>query len=114
MSINVTGGADIAAYQVTVNFDPTALSYFAGKNAEYLPAGSFEVPPIVNAGSVTIAAASLAGAASHSDGTLATITFAVVEPKESTISLTNAEISNTAANALPVTTIDSTIIFHVQ
>ena len=54
VSINISGGADVAGYQLTVNFDPTALSYVSGGNADYLP-GQF-VPPIVSDNSVGLAA----------------------------------------------------------
>ena len=102
VSINIAGGADVAGYQVIVNFDPTALSYVSGENADYLPAGAF---PIVTPGegSVTIAATSLTGAAAAADGTLATVTFMVVEAKASVITLTDIVLSDAAANSLEVT-----------
>ncbi len=109
VSINITGGADVAGYQVTVNFDPTALSYVSGGNADYLPAGAFAVPPTTTDSSVTIAGTSLTGAAPDADGTLATVTFMVVEAKPSTIGLTGVTLADAAANALDVTTMDSTV-----
>ena len=33
VSINIMGGEGVAGYQVTVNFDPTALSYVSAANA---------------------------------------------------------------------------------
>ena len=92
MSINIAGGADVTGYQLTVNFDPTALSYVSGGNADYLPAGAFATPVAATDNSVTIAAASLAGAASDAEGTLATVTFGVVEAKASTISLSDVTV----------------------
>ena len=68
VSINISGGADVAGYQVTVSFDPTALSYVSGGNATYLPAGAFETPTAATDSSVTIAAASLGGPAAAADG----------------------------------------------
>ena len=109
VSINITGGADVAGYQVTVNFDPTALSYVSGGNADYLPAGAFAVPPTTTDSSVTIAGTSLTGAAPDADGTLATVTFMVVEAKPSMIGLTGVTLADAAANALDVTTMDSTV-----
>ncbi len=119
VSINIAGGADVAGYQVTLNFDPTALSYVSRKNADYLPEGSFEVPAVLVEGgdtidessvtidesSVTIAATSLTGPASDVDGTLATVTFEVVAAKASTIGLTGVIISDAAGQALEVATI---------
>ena len=109
VSVNITGGADVAGYQVTVNFDPTALSYVSGGNADYLPAGAFAVPPTTTDSSVTIAGTSLTGAAPDADGTLATVTFTVVEAKPSMIGLTDVTLADAAANALDVTTMDGTV-----
>ena len=109
VSINITGGADVAGYQITVNFDPTALEYVSGGNADYLPAGAFGVPPTTTDSSVTIAGTSLAGAAAEADGTLATVTFTVVEAKPSTISLTGVTLADSAAAALEVTTMDGMV-----
>ena len=109
VSINITGGADVAGYQITVNFDPTALEYVSGGNADYLPAGAFGVPPTTTDSSVTIAGTSLTGAAPDADGTLATVTFTVIEAKPSMISLTGVTLADTAAAALEVTTMDGMV-----
>ena len=109
VGINIVGGANVAGYQVTVNFDPTALSYVSSANGDYLPAGAFPVPPEVGDSSVTIAAASLTGAAAATDGTLATVTFMVVEAKASAITLTNVAISDAAASSLAVTSRDGAV-----
>ena len=106
VSINISGGADVAGYQLTVNFDPTALSYVSGGNADYL-AGAVPVPPIVSDNSVGLAAVAI-GAVSDGDGTLATVTFAVVEAKASAISLTDVIIAG-ADGALDVTTADGMV-----
>ena len=109
VNINIAGGAGVAGYQVTVNFDPAALSYVSGGNADYLPAGAFAVPPTTTDSSVTIAGTSLTGPAPDGDGTLATVTFTVVEAKASTISLTDVTLADAAANALDVTTMDGMV-----
>ena len=108
VSINVAGGADVAGFQMTVNFDAAALTYEAGAVGDYLPAGAF---PIITPGdgSVTIAATSLAGAAAAADGTLATVTFTVVEAKASAITLTDVTLSDAAANSLDVTSMDGAV-----
>ena len=108
VSINITGGAGVAGYQVTVNFDPTALSYVSSANSDYLPAGAFPVPASAAEGSVTIAAAAL-GATSDGDGTLATVTFEVVEAKASAIGLSGVVISDAASTALDITTADGMV-----
>ncbi len=109
VSINITGGADVAGYQVTVNFDPTALEYVSSGNADYLPAGAFPVPPVPTESSVTIAGTSLTGAAPDADGTLATVTFTVVEAKASTIGLTEVTLADATAAALEVTSMDGMV-----
>ncbi len=109
VNINIAGGAGVAGYQITVNFDPTALEYVSGGNADYLPAGAFGVPPTITDSSVTIAGTSLTGAAPDADGTLATVTFTVVEAKPSTISLTDVTLADATAAALEVTTMDGMV-----
>ena len=39
--INITGGMNVAAYELTVTFDPTALSYVSIVNGNYLPPRAF-------------------------------------------------------------------------
>ncbi len=108
VDINITGGQDVAGYQITVTFDPTALSYVDGSNATYLP-GAFAVPNVTTENSVIIAATSLAGAAANADGTLAQVTFEVVEAKASAISLSDVLLSDAEANALDATTTDGAV-----
>ena len=110
VNINIAGGAGVAGYQVTVNFDPTALSYVSGGNADYLPAGAFALPPAATDSSVTLVGTSLTGPAPDSDGTLATVTFTVVEAKPSAISLTGVTLADAAATALDVTTADDGMV----
>ena len=109
ISINITGTADVAAYEVTVGFDPTALRYVEAAHADYLPAGAFAVPPKVSTKKVYLAATSLTGPATASSGTLATVTFEVVASKASTIQLMNVLLSNSAAESLIFTTINGEV-----
>ena len=121
VSINIAGGADVTGYQVTVNFDLTALSYVSSANADYLPDGACAVPVVetedsvtiaatsLTEDSVTIAAASLACAAAVAEGTLALVTFTVVEAKASAITLTAVTLSDAAANPLNVTSMDGAV-----
>jgi len=103
LHVNITGGKAIAGYQVTVAFDPDALRYVSGSNAGYLPAAAYAVPPLAAAGSVTLVAASLKGAAPvDGDGTLATVTFEVVSAKAFGIQLTEVLLSDVNATALAV------------
>ena len=106
LNLNIAGGENIAGYQVTVLFDDTALSLSDAINGDFLPAdpffladGSFgRYSRIINLyGSdlsntnrtedfqeVTLTANTLAGA-SNGDGTLATLTFEIVDFKPSTV-----------------------------
>ncbi len=115
VNINIAGGVEVAGYQVTVHFDPTALSYVSSANADYLPAGTFSLLPEVREDSITIGAASLTGGAEATNGTLATVTFRVVEAKASSITLTDVVLSDDAANALlEVTSMDGAVVAAVE
>ena len=102
LNIKITGGMNVAGYQVTVTFDPTALSHASITNADYLPTGAFVAPLPDTDTSVGLGATAL-GATADGDGTLATVTFTVVEAKDSTIGLTNVLVSDPAAAAIEVT-----------
>ena len=102
LSINITGGVNVAGYQVTVTFDSTALSNVSIANGDYLPTGAFVAPLPSTDTSVGLGATAI-GATSDGDGTLATVTFTVVEAKDSAVGLTNVLISDPAAAPIDVT-----------
>lgn len=110
VSIKIANGTNVAGYDVTVSFDTTALEYVEIKNADYLPGGAFAAPAQVSGGRVTLAATSLSGAASARSGTLATLKFNVVAEKDSTIELIEVILSDSAANALAVTTQNGSVV----
>ena len=95
LSLNIAGGEDVAGYQATVQFDTTALRYISGANGDYLPAGAFFVPPVVEGNRVKLAATSLSGESSGA-GTLATFTFEVIAVKASTLTLSDALFTDKA------------------
>ena len=109
ISIDITGGRNVTAYQVTVNFDPTALKYVSSENADYLPAGAFTVPAQITNSSVTITATAIGAAALKADGTLATATFEVIAVKASAIELTGIRLVDPTANVLAFTTEDGMV-----
>ncbi len=109
VAVDINDGKNVSAYQVTVEFSPQTLALVDSKNADYLPAGAFVVPPLITDSRITVAATSLAGA-SNGDGTLATITFAVVEVSSSTIGFTAALLSDPDANQLDLVTTNGRII----
>ena len=115
VNINIAGGENVGGFQVTVNFDPTALSYVSMGDGGYLAEGAG--PPTLvtedpSAGSFQVTGLSLVGLSLmpvDGDGTLITVTFEVVEAKASTISLTDVLVSDAAAEALEVTIEDGMV-----
>ena len=101
LNINITGGANVAGYQATVTFDSTALSNASIENGDYLPTGAFVAPLPTTDTTVGLGATAI-GATSEGDGTLATVTFTVVEAKDSAIGL-DVIVSDPAANPIVVT-----------
>ena len=105
ITLNITGAEDVVGYELTIEFDPTALSYIESAIADYLPVGAYAVPAITTDSSVYIAATSLKGPALASDGTLATVTFEVLTTNTSTIRLMDVTLANSAGLPLEVVTI---------
>ena len=95
LSLKIADGENVAGYQATVAFDTSALRHVSSANGDYLPAGAFFVPPVVDGPLVTLAATSLAGESSG-DGTLATLTFEVIAVKASTLTLSEIVLSDSA------------------
>ena len=93
VDINIGNGMSVAGYNVTVNYDPTALKYISSANGDYLPAGTSLEETIINENSIQLTATSGDGS-TDVHGTLASLTFEVVEVKESTISLENVTITD--------------------
>ena len=96
-SLNIAGGVAVAGYQVTLQFEATALRYVESSNGDYLPDGAFFVPPVVKRNRVELASSTLTGV-SNGDGTLATITFEVLAVKASTLTLSETLLSNSTGN----------------
>ena len=97
-SLNITGGEAVAGYQASVQFDDTALRYVSGANGDFLPTGAFFVQPKIEGNLVQFNAASLAGE-SNGDGTLAILTFEIIAVKTSTLTLSDALLSNKAGES---------------
>ena len=98
LSLNIADGENVAGYQATVQFDPTALLYMKRTNGDYLPVDAFFVPPVVARNRVTLAATALAGV-SNGDGTLAVLTFEVVAVKASALTLFDVILSDSAGKS---------------
>ena len=124
-NLNITGGENVAGYQATVSFaptvlvptfDPTTFQLVGITNGNYLPGSPFFADPVFDETyqegllgdeiwevSVTIAASTLAGAA-NGDGTLATLTFEVVDFKPSTVTLSKVYLVDTDGQRWEATT----------
>ena len=100
-SLNIADGENIAGYQATVGFNSTVLRYVESANGDYLPTGAFFVPPVVKENRVTLAATTLAGTSGGS-GTLATLTFKVVDIRKSLPILSDARLTDSDGNYLPL------------
>ena len=109
VNINITGGEGVLGYEVDISYDPASLSFVGSENADYLPAGAFATPVVESEGGVKISAASLAGAAPDADGTLATLTFEVVEAKASTIGIANVILAGANNTTIEATTMDGMV-----
>ena len=109
-SIQIVGGLGVAGYQLTVEFDPTVLRYIGGNYGDYLPSGALAVPVSTTDNSVSFTATSVIGEAVVIVGTLATVTFEVIDSKPSAIRLMDVVLSDINGMPLEVFTYDSTIV----
>ncbi len=98
VQLEIANGNQVAGYEAAVNFDTSALRYVRSANGSYLPAGAFVVPPIEEVGSVKVGATALGGS-SNGDGTLASVTFAVVSVKSSQLTLTDVLVVDSTGRA---------------
>ena len=108
--LKISNGRNVAGYEVSVNFDTSALRYVSGANGTYLPSSAFFAPPKVSGGKVTLTATSVSGAARGASGTLASVTFRVVSVKKSTLRLTGVILSDSTAKSLSVRTSDGVVV----
>ena len=99
INVNIVGGKGVGAYQVQLEFDETALSHLSSENGDYLPAGAFFIPPVVETNKVTLSATALSGA-SDGDGRLATVTFEAVKSKKSFITLLDVTLTDSGGGHL--------------
>ena len=97
-ALNIESGEAVAGYQATIQFDGTALRYVSSAIGDFLPAGAISPPVDASGNTVTLGGVSLGGE-SNGDGTLATITFEIIEVKESALTLSDALLSDSAETA---------------
>ena len=107
VNVSIAAGENVAGYQVSLVYDESALRYVSSANGDYLPADAFFVPPVVSKETnwwgtrveVTLGATTLTGT-SNGDGTLATVTFEVLDVKESFITLSDVILTDKAGEHL--------------
>ena len=116
VSINITGGSNVAGYDFRLTFDSTILEFITIENSDYLPGEPFStvedfqadgtyVPEIERGdGSVRFAAVTLTGTA-EGDGTLAVATFKILTETETTIGLEDVVIGNRTAQEINIVSI---------
>ena len=100
INISIVNGKNVGGYQVSLEFDHKVLRYVESANGDYLPPGAFFVPPVEPKYDITLGATSLAGV-SNGDGTLATVTFEVVDIKESKLTLDGVILTDSKGDDLP-------------
>ena len=116
-SVNIANGENVAGYQATVSFDDSTLDYVRSTNGDYLPADAFFADPIVTydwlgdtfLGELTfsvkvILAANTLAEVSNGDGTLATLTFKVVDFKASALTLSQVYLVDSDGKRWEATT----------
>ena len=98
-ALSIADGGAVSSYQATVRFDPSAVRFLDSTNSDYLLSDAYAVPALVAENRVTLAATSLAGETNGS-GTLATVTFEVLAPKASTLTLSDVLLTDSAGRIL--------------
>ena len=83
----------MAGYQATIRYDTSTLRYAGSSNGNFLPSGAFSVPPVISDNTITVAATSLSGA-TFGAGTLANLTFDIVAPKASTLTISKVLLTD--------------------
>ena len=97
--IQIAGSEKVAAYQFTLQYDTSALQYISVTNGDYLPEDAIFLKPVIENGQITLTSTALTGEVSG-DGTLAAVTFEVVDVKTSTLGLHNASLSDRSGNRI--------------
>lgn len=92
-SVNIVGGVDVAGYQLTLAYDETKLRYISSNNGDFLPGRPFFMQPIKKKNKVTLASTALIGTG-NGDGTLATITYEILDESASPLKITDLILSD--------------------
>lgn len=92
-NVEIAGGENVAGYHLTMQFDATALRFISSNNDDYLPGKPFFMKPIAEKSQVTLASTAITDTG-NGDGTLATLSFEVIDVKPSTMNIVNVTLSD--------------------
>ncbi|MXZ01559.1 T9SS type A sorting domain-containing protein [Candidatus Poribacteria bacterium] len=106
-NLNIKGGENVAGYQATVLYDPTALYPVDITNGDYLPENPFFLLSNYY-GKARITASTLAEA-TNGDGTLAILTFEVEDFKASTLTLSEVYLVDADGKQWEATTVGAEV-----
>ena len=107
-NLNISSGENVAGYQATVSYDSTALNLSGATNGDYLPADAF-----FDRHGRTITATTHAGVA-NGNGTLATLTFRVLDFKPSTVTLYRVYLIDTDGKRWEATTVGAKVTIPAE
>ena len=105
-NVDIVSQQPIDAYQFTLAFDPAALRYVSSTNGDYLT-DAFVAPTQIDANQVTLVAVSLSGG-NTGEGSLAAITFEVLSPQTSPLTLSEVLLPVTTGGLAELQVIHST------
>ncbi len=123
LNLDIANGKNVAGYQATVGYDTSVLRYIEGGNGNYLPADAFFADPIFDYDwlgdpfsddsiftyRLTIAGNTLTETG-NGDGTLATLTFEVLDYKPFTVTLAEVYLVDADGKRWEVTTKNGEVI----
>ncbi len=107
-SINISEAKNITGYQITMEFDNTALKYVSSKNGGYLSGDISTELTQTNPNSLKLVSTS-STKIGNGDGTLASVTFDVLDQKASYLSLPKVSLEKLNGDFTRPTVISSTV-----
>ncbi|MAE18898.1 hypothetical protein CMK12_08225, partial [Candidatus Poribacteria bacterium] len=110
VDVSIAGGENVASFQFTLTYDETALEFVEVRLGDYLPPGAFAVPVQADAGSILYGATAIGAKADKPNGTLAAVTFKVLEAKASDIGCRWVLLKAPNGLAIPSGTVAAKII----
>ena len=114
VNIDIEKGKDVCGYNITMEFDETILRYISTENGNYLPSDtpvdvSLKPSWIREPNQIKIVKSDSPNSGKDGNGTLATVTFEVLEQKPSTITLPIARLQSQDGSLARPTVINSTM-----